>query len=166
MKWVTLINFGGFLKVLEICYITQAPASECKTICLMFYTFSISDDQFFEDILNQRPIKVTLSNVVTLIGWLIFVNRGFSWGWRPLIFANYWTTKDLKVAGHKSITIICFFLSEIIFREKMVSLSNKIDLIMIRFFFVKAQGQIWDILQGVSSLRVSFTRKILAWYDK
>ena len=27
-------------------------------------------------------------------------------------------------AGHKSITIIYFFLSEIIFREKMVSLSN------------------------------------------
>ena len=26
--------------------------------------------------------------------------------------------------------------------------------------------QIWDILQGVSSLGVKFTRKILAWYDK
>ena len=33
-------------------------------------------------------------------------------------------------------------------------------------FFLKAQWQIWDILQGASSLGVKFTRKILAWYDK
>ena len=31
---------------------------------------------------------------------------------------------------------------------------------------LKAQLQIWDILQGVGSLGVKFTRKILAWYDK
>ena len=31
---------------------------------------------------------------------------------------------------------------------------------------LKAQWQIWDILQGASSLGVKFTRKILAWYDK
>ena len=30
---------------------------------------------------------------------------------------------------------------------------------------LKAQRQIWDILQGVSSLGVKFTRKNLAWYD-
>ena len=36
-------------------------------ISLKFYTFSISDNQFFEDILNQKPIKVTPSNGVTLI---------------------------------------------------------------------------------------------------
>ena len=39
------------------------------------------------------------------------------------IFASHWTTNDLKVTGHKSITIYSF-LSEIIFRKKMVSLSN------------------------------------------
>ena len=34
-----------------------------------FYTFSKTDDQLFktEDILNQRPIKVTASNGITLI---------------------------------------------------------------------------------------------------
>ena len=31
---------------------------------------------------------------------------------------------------------------------------------------LKVQRQIWDISQGVSSLTVRFTRKILAWYDK
>ena len=30
----------------------------------------------------------------------------------------------------------------------------------------KAQRRIWGILQGVSSLGVNFTRKMLAWYDK
>ena len=30
----------------------------------------------------------------------------------------------MKVAGQKSITIFHFFLSEIVFREKMISLSN------------------------------------------
>ena len=48
--------------------------------------------------------------------------RGFIWGQRPAIFADHWTANDLKVTGHKSITII--FLSEIIFRGKVVSLSN------------------------------------------
>ena len=50
--------------------------------------------------------------------------RGFSWGRWLVIFADHWTTNDLKVARQKSITIIYFFLSEIIFREKMISLSN------------------------------------------
>ena len=50
--------------------------------------------------------------------------RGFIWGRRPTIFADQWTRNDLKVAGYKSITIIYFFLSEIIFCEKMVSPSN------------------------------------------
>ena len=36
---VTLIDFGGFLKVLKICYITQAPATKCKTICLLALSF-------------------------------------------------------------------------------------------------------------------------------
>ena len=31
---------------------------------------------------------------------------------------------------------------------------------------LKAPRHIWDILQGVSSLGVQFTRKILAWYDQ
>ena len=49
--------------------------------------------------------------------------RGFSWG-RPLtIFADHWTTNDLKVTRHnKSMTIIHFFLSEIIFCEKKLKL--------------------------------------------
>ena len=51
------------------------------------------------------------------------VDRAFSGGRRPAIFADHWTTNGLKVAGHKSVTVY-FFLSEIIFREKMVSLSN------------------------------------------
>ena len=34
------------------------------------------------------------------------------------------------------------------------------------FNILKAQWQKWDICQGVSSLGVKFTRKILAWYDK
>ena len=34
------------------------------------------------------------------------------------------------------------------------------------FFSLKAQGQIWDILQGASSLGVKFPRNILAWYDE
>ena len=51
------------------------------------------------------------------------VDRAFSRGRRPAIFADHWTINGLKVAGHKSITVY-FFLSEIIFREKMVSLSN------------------------------------------
>ena len=50
--------------------------------------------------------------------------KGFSWSQWPVIFADHWTTNDLKVAMHKSITIIYFFLSEIIFHENMVSLSN------------------------------------------
>ena len=50
--------------------------------------------------------------------------QGFQWGWWPTIFADHWNTNDLKLAVDKSITIICFFLSEITFREKMVSLSN------------------------------------------
>ena len=53
----------------------------------------------------------------------LFTDRGFSWGWRPEIFADQSTTNDLKVAGHKSTTIY-FFISEIIFRKKIVSLSN------------------------------------------
>ena len=32
--------------------------------------------------------------------------------------------------------------------------------------YLKAQRQMWDILQGGSSLGVKFTRKVLAWYDK
>ena len=31
---------------------------------------------------------------------------------------------------------------------------------------LKLQRQIWDILHGVSSIGILFTRKILAWYDK
>ena len=31
---------------------------------------------------------------------------------------------------------------------------------------LKAQWQVWDILQGASSLRVKFKRQILVWYDK
>ena len=52
------------------------------------------------------------------------LSRGFQL--RPATgdFPDHWNTNDLKVAGHKSITIVYFFLSEIIFREKMVSLSN------------------------------------------
>ena len=30
---------------------------------------------------------------------------------------------------------------------------------------LKAQWQLWDILQGANSVGVKFTRKILAWYD-
>ena len=33
-------------------------------------------------------------------------------------------------------------------------------------YTLKAQGQIWNILQGVSSQGVQFTRKFLAWYDE
>ena len=51
------------------------------------------------------------------------LSRGFSLGQQLANFADQWTKNDLKVAGYKSITIF-FFLSEIIFREKMVSLSN------------------------------------------
>ena len=67
---VILIDFGGFLKVLKICYFTQAPATECKTIwqlALSFIPFPKVIINFFEDIPNQRPIKVTLPNGVTLI---------------------------------------------------------------------------------------------------
>ena len=31
---------------------------------------------------------------------------------------------------------------------------------------LKAQRQMWQILQGASSWGVKFTRKVLAWYDK
>ena len=31
---------------------------------------------------------------------------------------------------------------------------------------LKSQRQIWDILQGISSLEVEVTRNFLAWYDK
>ena len=37
---------------------------------------------------------------------------------------------------------------------------------MIGLMLLKAQRQTWDILQGVSSVRVYITRKVLAWYDK
>ena len=50
--------------------------------------------------------------------------QGFRWGRQLEIFADHWQTNDLKIAGHKLITIIYFFLSEIIFREKMVSVSS------------------------------------------
>ena len=49
---------------------------------------------------------------------------GFNWGRQLAIFADHWTTNALKVAGYKSITIIYFFLSEIIFRERIAALSN------------------------------------------
>ena len=49
--------------------------------------------------------------------------RGFSWGQPLTIFADHWTTNDLKVTRHnKSMTIIHFFLSEIIFCEKKLKL--------------------------------------------
>ena len=68
---VSLIDFGGFLKVLKICYITQVPATKCKTICLLalsFKPFPLVMIYFFEDNLSSRPIsKVTLPNGVTLI---------------------------------------------------------------------------------------------------
>ena len=40
--------------------------------------------------------------------------------------------------------------------------------IPIKFHFLsfKVQRQLWDILQGVSSLGVKFTTKILDWFDK
>ena len=50
--------------------------------------------------------------------------QGFRWGRQLEILADHWQTNDLKIAGHKLITIIYFFLSEIIFREKMVSVSS------------------------------------------
>ena len=52
------------------------------------------------------------------------LTRGFSWSQWPAIFTNHWTRNGLKVTGNKSITIIYFFLSEIIFCERMISLSN------------------------------------------
>ena len=49
--------------------------------------------------------------------------RSFSWGQPLTIFADHWTTNDLKVTRHnKSMTIIHFFLSEIIFCEKKLKL--------------------------------------------
>ena len=39
-------------------------------------------------------------------------SRGFSWGRRLAIFADHWTTNDLKVARHKSITMYFFFLNQ------------------------------------------------------
>ena len=35
-----------------------------------------------------------------------------------------------------------------------------------RVLSLKAQRQMWNILQGVSSLGAKLTRKILAWYDR
>ena len=67
-------------------------------------------------IMFRRRYKVALKEYTQ--------STGFSWGRPPAIFADHWTTNDLKVTGHKSLIIIYFFLSEIIFREKMVSLSN------------------------------------------
>ena len=39
-----------------------------------------------------------------------YVIKGFSWGWRLVIFADHWNTNDLKVTRHKFITIHFFFL--------------------------------------------------------
>ena len=67
---VTLINFGGFLKVFKICYITQAPATENNMIIsIKFYTFSVSDDQSFWRYSESKSDQSypTVSNGVTLI---------------------------------------------------------------------------------------------------
>ena len=62
--------------------------------------------------------------------------RGFTWAWRPAIFAKHWTTNDLKFAEHKSITIIYFFSFWNDFSWKIISLSNNdrfdIDKIFLR----------------------------------
>ena len=92
-------------------------------------------------------------NVQISIQFQYWFIRGFIWGQRPAIFANHWTANDLKVAGHKSITI-CFFLSEIIFREKMVSLSNNDRFDDAKIFHCK----VWhfSIITGIYCVSIFF----------
>ena len=69
----------------------------------------------------QKEMKDWTFNIYLLIGepslW------GFSWGQQPPIFAHHWTTNDLKVTRHKSITTYFFSLWNIFF-GKIVSISN------------------------------------------
>ena len=85
------------------------------------------------------------------------MNRGFSWGRRPAISADHWTTNDLKLAGHKFITIY-FFLSEIIFREKMVSVSKNDRFDNDKNFFNNDNDNIWhfSIITGINYVSICF----------
>ena len=104
-----------------------------KSFSLMnWYEYIPFSFRFFMRI-SKRLKRVTYSSGLSLSWQFVefqkqfehkkYFSRGFSWGWRLAIFACHWATNDMKVARHKSI-IIHFFLSGIIFREKMVSLSN------------------------------------------
>ena len=44
-------------------------------------------------------------------------------------------------------------------------LSEVAKILFLESLVLKSQWQIWDVLQGVSYLGVSFTREICAWYD-
>ena len=94
------------------CYIHLSIFSYTYTLLFCSKKKSFCDGCFSQ---QGRPQTTVQLNILC---------RGFSWGRRLVILADHWTTNDLKVAWHKSITIIYFFLSEIIFCEKMVSLSN------------------------------------------
>ena len=84
--------------------------------------------------------------------------RGFSSGRRPAIFADHWTTNDLQVAGNKFITIIYFFLSETIFREKIISLSNKDTFDNDKISFNNDNDNIWhfSIMTGINYVSICF----------
>ena len=59
-------------------------------------------------------LKLLIKNINETLGQAFTIEHmSFSWGRRLAIFTNHWTTNDLNVARHKSITIICFFLSVI-----------------------------------------------------
>ena len=80
--------------------------------------------------------------------------RGFSWGQQPAIFADHWTTNDLKVTGHKSITKINFFLPEMVFCKKMVSLWNNDRFDNDKIFL----QNIWhfSVITGISYVSICF----------
>ena len=108
-----------------------------RSLCLQIGSFSIylkyednlegvmctnTDDFLFGGLqLSTKNINETLGQAFTI------EHRSFSWGRRLAIFANHWTTNDLNVAGHKSITIIYFFLS-VIARINYISIFFRIYL--------------------------------------
>ena len=63
-------------------------------------------------------------------------------------------TNDRKVAEHKFMTIIYFFLSEIIFPKKMVSFSNNDRFENGKIFFDNDNENIWHF--SITGIRIFF----------
>ena len=99
----------------------------------------------------QRSFKYDLCNLPPTQSTASSSKKGSNWKIFEFPFSQL-SPSLLQTLGHKDLISAANFLAFTIF---MISISASL----------KVQWQIWDILQGVGSLGVEFTRKILAWYS-